>query len=814
LAKTELRYSADSIKVLEGLAAVRKRPGMYIGDTSSRGLHHLVFEVVDNAVDEAINGYCDKINVTIHVDGKVSVDDNGRGIPVEAHKSVKGKSALEVVMTMLHAGGKFDNDSYKVAGGLHGVGVSVVNALSESLLVEVRRNNKVYRQSYSRGKAISKLETVGKTKRNGTRVSFLPDPEIFETTEFHYDILARRLRELAFLNGGLRIKLTDERGDVKEEEFFYKGGIVSFVEYLNQTKNPLHRKPIYICAEKEDVSLEIALQYNDGYAEQLFSYANFINTIEGGTHESGFKSALTRTINYYGQSNNLLKNMKANLSGEDVREGLTAVISVKLREPQFEGQTKTKLGNSEIKGMVETMVNESLGTYLEENPATARKIIGKSVEAARAREAARKARDLTRRKGALDSGALPGKLADCQERDPRYAELFIVEGDSAGGSAKQGRERRYQAILPIRGKILNVEKARFDKMLQNSEIQTIITALGAGVGENDFDVTKLRYHRIIIMTDADVDGSHIRTLLLTLFYRKFPQLVKNGHLYIAQPPLYRVKKGKNEQYIVDDKELRDYLLQIGTVDLKLELNGSGGAVSGDKLVALSKRIIRYNDILMKAARRRTRAGGERTAAIVDALVRTAGLPESLKTRAKLERALEKTARFLKKHCPEVKPQGWEKPGLDEESNLYFTSFLAEENGSLLEVEVGPALVTSPEFEELNRLKDIYESTGPSPYTLVSNGDRIESFTLGQLVDSILAFGSKGREIQRYKGLGEMNPEQLWTTTMNPESRTLKQVKIEDAIAADKLFDVLMGDHVDPRRDFIRDNALNVTNLDI
>ncbi|MFO8056415.1 MAG: DNA topoisomerase (ATP-hydrolyzing) subunit B [bacterium] len=805
-------YGAESIKVLEGLTAVRKRPGMYIGDTSVRGLHHLVFEVVDNSVDEAINAYCDKISVTLHVDNSVTVEDNGRGIPVDEHYSVKGKSAVEVVMTMLHAGGKFDSVSYKVAGGLHGVGVSVVNALSEYLEVEVRRDGKVYKQSYGHGKPISKLEEVGKTKRSGTRINFRPDASIFETTEFHYDILARRLRELAFLNAGLRIAFTDERDELKQEEFFYKGGIVSFVDYLNSSKNVLHKKPVHFSAQRGDVELEIALQYNDGYAEQVYSYANFINTAEGGTHESGFRSALTRTINSYAQSNNLLKNLKANLTGDDVREGLTAIISVKIQDPQFEGQTKTKLGNSDVKGMVEAIVNERLAAYLEENPSVGRKIISKSVDAARAREAARKARDLTRRKSALESSSMPGKLADCQERDPRYSELYIVEGDSAGGSAKQGRDRRYQAILPIRGKILNVEKARFDKMLQNNEIQAIVTALGAVAGKDEFDIEKLRYHRVIIMTDADVDGSHIRTLLLTLFYRKMRPLLDMGYLYIAQPPLYRVKKGKKEHYIKDEDELQDYLLQLATADLRMEINGT--SVSGNDLIELIKRIIRYQDILLKAARRRSRSGGERTARIIDALARTGELPRSLENPDLLIRDLKRAVEFLQSEAPDIRVVGWDPPQLDEETNTYKTSFMAADNGTPLEVEVGLSLARSAEFEELQRIKNLYDEAGSPPYVLVSKSERMEANNLYQLVETALEQGKKGLEIQRYKGLGEMNPSQLWETTMNPESRTLRQVRIEDAIASDRLFDVLMGDHVEPRRDFIQQNALNVSNLDI
>jgi DNA gyrase subunit B len=785
---------------------------MYIGDTSVRGLHHLVFEVVDNSVDEAINGFCDKIDVTIHVDNSVTVDDNGRGIPVEAHQTVKGKTALEVVLTMLHAGGKFDNDSYKVSGGLHGVGVSVVNALSEYLEVQVRRDGKVYRQTYSQGNPISKIEEIGKTKRNGTKVNFRPDSKIFETSDFHYDILASRLRELAFLNGGVKITLVDEREEGKQEEFLYRGGIVSFVEFLNQNKNVLHKKPIFLAMVRDEVELEIAMQYNDSYSEQFHSYANFINTIEGGTHESGFKAALTRTLNSYATANNLLKTLKANLSGDDVREGLTAVISVKLREPQFEGQTKTKLGNSEVKGMVEAMVNEKLGIFLEENPAVAKKIIMKSVDAARARDAARKARDLTRRKSALESSSLPGKLADCQERDPQFSEVYIVEGDSAGGSAKQGRDRRNQAILPIRGKILNVEKARFDKMIQSQEIQTIATALGAGIGEDGFDVTKVRYHRVIIMTDADVDGSHIRTLLLTLFYRTMKPLIEAHYLYIAQPPLYRVKKGKNERYIKDDPELQEHLLELGTDNLKLEINGK--SLSGKGLVTLVKRIIRYHDILNRAARRRSKSGGEKTASIIDGLVRTADLQESLTNPKLLERDLKRLVEFLKQEAPAIKPVGWDPPALDEETNTYGTTFVAEENGTTLEVEIAQKLFQSVEFEELRRVRDIFEEAGPAPYLLQSNGDRFEVPYLHEVVGRIMEYGSKGQEIQRYKGLGEMNPDQLWETTMNPATRVLRQVRIEDAIAADKLFDILMGDQVEPRRDFIRDNALNVTNLDI
>jgi len=768
----ETSYSADSIKVLGGLEAVRKRPAMYIGSTSREGLHHLVYEVVDNSVDEASAGYCDAINVKIRVDNSVTVEDNGRGIPVGMHKTEK-VSAVEVVLTKLHAGGKFDNDSYKISGGLHGVGVSVVNALSEYLDLEVRREGKVYRQSYQRGIPVHPLEEVGKTKRNGTKITFMPDSEIFKELDFSFDVLSNRLRELAFLNRGIRIVVDDERTD-KKNEFFYKGGIVSFVEYINRNKKVLHNKPIYISGEKEDCSVELALQYNEGYMENIFSYANSINTTEGGTHLIGFRSALTRVINNYLANSGIAKNGKTSLKGEDVREGLGCVISVKIKQPQFEGQTKTKLGNSEVKGLVEAVVYDKLGTYFEENPAIAKQIVSKSIDASRARDAARKARELTRRKSALEVTSLPGKLADCQEKDPARSEVYIVEGDSAGGSAKQGRDRKNQAILPLRGKVLNVEKARLDKMLNNNEIKVIITALGAGIGEEDYNIGKLRYHKVIIMTDADVDGAHIRTLLLTFFFRHMREMVERGFLYIAQPPLFRVMEKKKEWYISSEEEMNDYILENGVEKVQ---SGKDEEVirllAGDP--AFSRSDFMDANMLSRTGKRTSNAVGKRVVSY------------------------------------------WTEE--DEEHGGYKLFFSMKRAGQDHTTWIDKDIFNMPKFAEAKVHISQISPLGEAPYTVVEKGADGEKNNklvenMRSLIDYIIQTGQKGVSIQRYKGLGEMNPEQLWETTMDPEKRTLLQVKVEDAVAADEIFTTLMGDQVEPRKNFIFENALNVSNLDV
>jgi len=796
-------YSADNIKVLEGLEAVQKRPGMYIGDTAERGLHHLVFEVVDNSIDEALGGHCDRVDVTIHVENSVTVDDNGRGIPVDIHPT-EGISAAEVVLTKLHAGGKFDKGAYRVSGGLHGVGVSVVNALSELLEVEIKREGKVYFQRFRRGKPEARLAQTGTTEQRGTKVTFKPDPLIFEVREYNFDILSQRLRELAFLNQGVRITIQDER-DQKSHEFLYKGGIVEFVEHLSKTKTPLH-DVIYVEGEREGVEIQLAMQWNEGYAESIYPFANNISTIEGGTHLIGFKSALTRTINNYANNAGLLKKDEEALQGDDTREGLTAVIAVKVPEPQFEGQTKTKLGNSEVKGFVETLVNEKLGTYFEQHPTEARKIVQKGLEAARVREATRKAKELARRKGAFDSGSLPGKLADCQERDPALSEIYLVEGDSAGGSAKQGRDRKNQAILPLRGKILNVEKARFDKMLSSQEIRLLITALGAGIGKDDKDISKLRYHTIVIMTDADVDGSHIRTLLLTFFYRQYPEFIEQGYLHIAQPPLFKVRKGKTERYLKDETALEDYLIELGTEDVRLESNGT--SFTGIPLKGIVKRAIRFEKIMDVIERKK------RQRHVVHAVVTFDREPQEwLRDRsatADVSRAVEQ---YLQTAAPDMLPFSTAVED-DVEHNAQRLIFTTKTNGSGTRTMLDMEFCLSPEFEELRRLWKELRVAGTPPYT-VTAGDRVlQASTLRDVVDDIERGARKGLDIQRYKGLGEMNPEQLWQTTMNPETRTLLQVKLADAYTANEIFSTLMGDEVEPRRKFIEAHALSVKNLDI
>ena len=794
-------YDAASIKVLGDLEAVRKRPAMYIGSTGQMGLHHLVWEVVDNAVDEALAGFCDKVSVTVHTDNSVTVIDNGRGIPVGMHKEEK-RSAAEVVMTVLHAGGKFDTKSYRVSGGLHGVGVSVVNALSESLDLEIWREGDkdspryTWEQSYERGKPLAPLKKAGKTERRGTKVTFRPDPEIFDTIEFNYDTLAQRLREMSFLNKGLTIRLKDERTD-KQAEFHYTGGIAEFIKHLNRNKDVLHTTPIYAEADRENVQMEFAVQYNDAYAETVFSFANNINTVDGGTHLSGFRSALTRAINQFGQNQGLFKDVKDNLQGEDVREGLVAVISVKLPQPQFEGQTKGKL-NSDIQSTVGSFVYERLMAHFEKNPTVGRKICGKAVDAARAREAARKARELTRRKGALYSGGLPGKLADCQEKDPERCELFLVEGDSAGGSAKQGRDRRYQAILPLRGKILNVEKARPDKMLSHEEIRALITALGTGIGKDDFDAAKLRYGKVIIMTDADVDGSHIRTLLLTFFYRQMPELVERGHVYIAQPPLYLIKKGKNLKYIRDEKEFRREVMRRATEDHAVE-SGEGSKkarLAGGELTNFLMALAEYVEIFAKLEKR---VGDARPiAAMLNAEL---GKKMELEDKSKLEQiaAELKAARFK----TAIK--------LDEEHNLYTLSFSNETQGEQV---IDWELVSTADYKRLLDLHRRVRAFNQPPFVISSNGSQVTVGNPQELLEHVMSIGKKSFTVQRFKGLGEMNPHQLWETTMDAEQRTLLQVRVEDHVEADEIFTVLMGDAVEPRRQFIQENALDVKNLDI
>jgi DNA gyrase subunit B len=789
-------YGADAIKILKGLSAVRVRPAMYIGSTGIDGLHHLVYEVVDNSVDEALAGFCTTIDVFINHDGSCTVIDNGRGIPTGLHSGdPEGRSAAEIVLTELHAGGKFESKAYKISGGLHGVGVSVVNALSEWLEAEIKQNGLVFQQRFERGAPVAKLQEVGKTKSNGTKITFKPDSQIFEVLEFNYDVLAQRLRELAFLNRGLKITITDER-TAKNQEFYYKGGIVSFVEHLNKNKSALHPKPIYVAGERDGITAEIALQYNDSYAELIYTFANNINTREGGTHLVGFKSSLTRTANSYASSAGIIKDGKESISGDDIREGLTAVISVKIPNPQFEGQTKMKLGNSEAKGIVESITNEALSRYFEENPSIAKKIIEKAIQAARAREAARKARELTRRKGVLEDTGLPGKLADCSEKDPARSEIFIVEGDSAGGSAKQGRDRRFQAILPLRGKILNVEKARFDKMLTSEEIKTLITALGTGIGPGDFDALKSRYHKIVVMTDADVDGAHIRTLLLTFFYRQMPELIERGYLYIAQPPLFKVKKGKTERYIQNEAELMSQLFELAAEDMRI--NTPSGAISGKKLVPLFRKISAYDKLMEWFERKR------KDTAVIPLLLQWNISAEDFKTTQSVEAVIGR----IKEKVPAIK---YGDITADEEHSA-FSVELRRQNYKL---NLSVALMQSPEFKEIKQLyTELTTALGSGPYKYEIKNESKEAALFKELLSAGSDASKRGLSIQRYKGLGEMNPQQLWETTMDPEKRTFLQVSVEDSVKADEIFTILMGDQVEPRKEFITKHALEARNIDI
>lgn len=790
------KYTAESIKVLKGLEAVRKRPAMYIGSTGPEGLQHLVYEVVDNSIDEALEGFCTKIDVIIHVDCSVTVIDNGRGIPVGMHKKER-KPAAEVVMTTLHAGGKFDTKTYQVSGGLHGVGVSVVNALSGKLDLEIKKQGGVYTQSYKKGKAITKLKKIGKTKKTGTKITFKPDDEIFESLEFNFDVLSQRLRELSFLNKGLKISIVDERTD-KGHDFEYKGGIKEFVQYLNQNKTVLNPKPIYFESVKGDVIVEMALQYNTSYSESIFTFVNNINTTEGGTHLIGFKAALTRSINLYANANNLIKDLKQNLTGDDTREGLCTVLNLKIQNPQFEGQTKTKLGNSEIKGIVESIVNEQLSIYFEENPTVSKKLVMKILDAARAREAARKARELARRKGVLESTSLPGKLADCQEKDPAESEIFLVEGDSAGGSAKQARDRRFQAILPLKGKILNVEKARFDKVLQSEEIGIIISALGTGVEQSDFNLDKLRYYKVIIMTDADVDGSHIRTLLMTFFYRQMPQLVEKGYLYIAQPPLYKISKGKSFQYLRDEREFEKYIIKKISEEFQIKVSRQKDLIKGEKFRRFFRGIIAKKHYIQILEKKNfpfflIRILLDNEAKDVEFLRRPRGLEN-------IQNLLNE------KGIISVLSE-------DEEYGLYELAVNFQVNGMNVSCSVNIDLVKSVEYRNLFKIHKDLEKFKP-PFQVLSDSEKVKIENESKLLEYLFQKGKKGIVIQRYKGLGEMAPKQLWETTMDPEVRYLLQVSVQDAVEADKIFTILMGSEVEPRRVFIEENALAAQNLDI